>query len=73
MNTFKVHKINAPIFLYHAKDGEYEGNEWLGYSKQVRTIDIPGDHYSILKGNNVKLLSKLITKNLEETSTHGIN
>ncbi|MCU4692888.1 thioesterase domain-containing protein [Limosilactobacillus reuteri] len=68
MNSFSVHKINAPIFLYHAKEGDYKGNEWEQYSRQVKTIDIPGDHYSILKDSNVKVLSKYIARKLEETN-----
>ncbi|MCC4487563.1 non-ribosomal peptide synthetase [Limosilactobacillus reuteri] len=68
MNSFSVHEINAPIFLYHAKEGDYKGNEWEQYSRQVKTIDIPGDHYSILKDSNVKVLSKYIARKLEETN-----
>lgn len=58
MNNFKLDKIKAPVTFYRAISGDYVGDEWNSYSDSVTVVDVPGDHYSILKGSSAKILAK---------------
>lgn len=62
MDQYRAKIIDVPIITFHAVDGDYIGNEWNKYSKISKTVDIPGDHYTMLEPPLVSQLSKKISK-----------
>lgn len=60
-----ANKIDVPITVYHAVEGEYTGDEWNGYSTAgVNRVDIKGDHYTMLKAPQVYELANSLSAKL---------